>query len=145
MPAVDLGFHQTIKGMTIPFWCLFIAVVLPYVWFSLAAPLRALQLGKANDNHIPRSQEPLLKDRAARAHGVHLNSLEALTYFGPAVIVAHLCHADATWSARLAVLFIAFRLVHGAMYVADRPPLRTTFFALALFTSFALFILAARA
>ncbi len=131
--------------MTIPFWCLFIAVVLPYVWFSLAAPLRARQLGKANDNHTPRAQEPLLKARAAHAQGAHMNSLEALGYFGPAVIVAHLCHADASWSARLCVIFIVFRLLHGAMYLADRPPLRTAFFALGLFTSFALFILAARA
>ena len=131
--------------MTIPFWCLFAAVVLPYAWFSLAAPLRAKQLGKDFDNHTPRSQEPLLKDRAARAQGLHMNSLEALAYFGPAVLVAHFAHADATWSARLAVAFIVCRLLYGAMYLSDRPPLRTAFFALGLFSSFGLFTLAALA
>ena len=129
--------------MTIPFWCLFIAAVLPSAWFSLAAPLRARQFGKDFDNHTPRSQEPKLQALASRAHGVHMNSMEALTYFAPAVLVAHLTHADASWSARLCVAFIALRLLHGAMYLADRPPLRTTFFSLALCCAFGLFVLAA--
>jgi uncharacterized MAPEG superfamily protein len=129
--------------MTIPFWCLLIAAVLPSAWFSLAAPLRAKQFGKEFDNHTPRSQEPKLQALASRAHGVHLNSMEALTYFAPAVIVAHLAHADPTWSARLCVVFIVLRVLHGIMYLADRPPLRTAFFSLALFTAFGLFSLAA--
>jgi uncharacterized MAPEG superfamily protein len=131
--------------MTIPFWCLFAAVVLPYVWFSFAAPARASQFGKELDNHTPRSQDPRLLGRAARLQGLHLNSLEALTYFGPSVLVAHLTHADASWAARLAIAFIAFRLIHAVMYISDRPPLRTAFFALALLSSFGLFVLAARA
>jgi uncharacterized MAPEG superfamily protein len=131
--------------MTIPFWCLFIAAALPYVWFSFAAPLRAKQFGKELDNSTPRSQDPKLLGRAARLQGVHLNGLEALTYFGPAVIVAHLAHADVTWAARLSIAFIAFRLIHAFMYITDRPALRTTFFAVALFSAFGLFVLAARA
>ena len=129
--------------MTIPFWCLFIAAVLPSAWFSLAAPLRAKQFGKDFDNHTPRAQEPKLLALAARAQGVHMNSMEALTYFAPAVLVAHLTHADPVWSARLCGAFIALRLLHAVMYLADRPPLRTTFFSLALLSAFALFVLAA--
>ena len=131
--------------MTIPFWCLFIAVVLPYVWFSFAAPFRAMQFGKALDNHTPRSQEPELRGRAARAQGAHTNSLEALAYFSPAVLVAHLTHADPEWSARLAIAFVVCRVIHGVVYIGDRPPLRTLFFALALLASIGLFVLAARA
>ena len=131
--------------MTIPFWCLFIAAVLPYVWYSFAAPLRSAQFGQALDTHTPRAQDPKLQGRAARLQGVHLNGLEALTYFGPAVLVAHLAHADATWAARLSVAFIALRLVHAFMYITDRPALRTAFFGVALLTAFALFVLAARA
>jgi uncharacterized MAPEG superfamily protein len=131
--------------MTTPFWCLFAAVVLPYVWFSFAAPFKAMQFGKALDNHTPRSQDPALAGRAARAQGAHLNSLEALAYFAPAVIVAHLTQADAAWSARLAILFLVCRVIHGIVYLLDRPPLRTAFFALGLLASFGLFVLAARA
>jgi len=100
--------------MTIPFWCLFIAVVLPYVWFSFAAPFRAMQFGKALDNHTPRSQEPELRGRAARAQGAHTNSLEALAYFSPAVLVAHLTHADPEWSARLAKILSACEALAAA-------------------------------
>ncbi len=131
------------QGMTIPFWCLFVAVVLPYFWFSFAAPLRAAQFGKALDLHTPRAQDPALLGRAARAQGAHQNSLEALTYFAPAVIVAHLTHANATWTTRLAVLFVLFRVLHGIVYLADRPPLRTAFFAIGLLASIGLFVLSA--
>jgi uncharacterized MAPEG superfamily protein len=41
------------------------------------------------------------------------------------------------------VAFIVLRLLHAIMYLADRPPLRTTFFSLALFSAFGLFVLAA--
>jgi uncharacterized MAPEG superfamily protein len=129
--------------MTIPFWCLFAAVLLPYVWFSFAAPFRASQFGKALDLRTPRLQDSALTGRAARAQGAHQNSLEALAYFGPAVLVAHLTHADVAWSARLSVLFIVARVVHGIVYMADKPPLRTAFFAIGLLASLALFVLAA--
>jgi uncharacterized MAPEG superfamily protein len=130
-------------SMTIPFWCLFGAVLLPYIWFSFAAPWRIAQFGKAIDNHTPRAQDPELKGRAARAQGAHQNSLEALAYFAPAVIVAHLTHANVEWAARLAIVFIVCRVIHGFVYIGDRPPLRTTFFALGLLSSIGLFILAA--
>lgn len=130
--------------MTIPFWCLFAAVVLPYLWFGFAVPLRKAQFGAATDDHAPRSQYADLKDRAARAHGAHANGLEALAYFAPAVLVAHATHADPTWAARLAVTFIVCRVIHGFMYVADIPPARTAFFAIGLLSSFGLFILSAQ-
>lgn len=129
--------------MTIPFWCLFVAVLLPYVWFSFAAPFRAAQFGKALDVRTPRVQDPELSGRAARAQGAHQNSLEALTYFAPAVIVAHLTHADSVWAARLSVAFIVCRVIHGAVYIGDRPPLRTAFFAFGLLASIGLFVLSA--
>ncbi len=130
--------------MTIPFWCLCAAVVLPYIWFSFAAPLRMKQFGAAMNSHAPRSQDSELKERASRAHGAHANSLEALTYFAPAVLVAHLTHADPTWAARLAVTFIVCRVIHGICYIGDVPPARTAFFAIGLLSSIGLFILSAQ-
>jgi uncharacterized MAPEG superfamily protein len=61
------------------------------------------------------------------------------------VIVAHIAGADPTWTARLAITFIVCRVIHGIMYIGDRPPLRTLFFAIGLFSSIGIFILAARA
>ena len=132
-------------GMTIPFWCLFIASLLPYAWFTVAAPLRVKQLGAAFDPHAPRAQDPELRGRASRAQGAHANALEALAYFTPAVVVAHMCHADVEWSARLAVAFVVLRILHGVAYIADKPPLRTALFALGLLQAIGLFVLAARA
>ncbi|MEI9936525.1 MAG: MAPEG family protein [Pseudomonadota bacterium] len=129
--------------MTIPFWCLFAGVLLPYVWFAFAAPWRAAQFGQALNSRAPRLQDSELAGRAARAQGAHYNSLEALAYFAPAVIVAHLTHASASWSARLALLFVACRVAHGLAYLADRQPLRTAFFAVGLLSSLALFVLSA--
>jgi len=131
--------------MPISFWCLFTAILLTYIWFTFAAVFRASQLGAAMDKHAPRAQDAELRGRAARAQGAHANSLEALAYFTPAVIVAHLTHADPEWSARLAVVFVACRVVHGIAYLGDRPPLRTAAFALGLLASIGLFVLAARA
>jgi uncharacterized MAPEG superfamily protein len=134
---------ERLSGMTIPFWCLFAAVLLPYVWFSFAAPWRAKHFGKALNLRTPRLQDAELAGRAARAQGAHYNSLEALAYFAPAVLVAHLARADGTWAARLALLFIACRVAHGIAYFADRQPLRTAFFAVGLLSSLGLFVLAA--
>jgi len=131
--------------MTLSFWCLFAASLLPYVWFSFAAPWRIAQFGPSVDVHTPRAQDGQLRERAARAQGAHANSFEALAYFTPAVIVAHLAQADAAWSGRLAMAFVLFRILHGIAYIGDRPPLRTMFFALGLLASIGLFVLAARA
>jgi uncharacterized MAPEG superfamily protein len=131
--------------MTIPFWCLFGAVILPYVWFAFAAPFRASQFGKDLDGRTPRAQEKDLRGRASRAHGAHVNAFEALAYFSPAVLVAHVTHADPDWSARLAVVFLVCRVLHGVVYLADRPRPRTILFALGFLASVGLFVLAARA
>jgi len=131
--------------MTIPFWCLFVVAVLPYVWFAVAGPARVKQLGKDFDPRAPRAQEPLLRDFAARAQGAHANALEALAYFTPAVLVNHLAHADPEWSARFAIAFVVLRVGHGLTYIGDRPPLRTISQVLGLICSIALFVLAAQA
>jgi uncharacterized MAPEG superfamily protein len=132
-------------SMTIPFWCVFAAVLLPYIWFGFAAPFRAAQFGKELDSRTPRSQAAALRGRAARAQGAHNNSMEALAYFAPAVVIAHLSHADPEWSARLAMAFVVCRVLHGVSYLGDKPPARTIFFALGLLSSIGLFVLAARA
>jgi uncharacterized MAPEG superfamily protein len=48
-------------------------------------------------------------------------------------------------SATLAVAFIAVRVLHDAMYLAEVPPARTGFFALGLACSVGPFVLAALA
>jgi uncharacterized MAPEG superfamily protein len=130
--------------MTVPFWCVFVAGLLPYVWVGIAARERARQFGSA-DNKLPRIQEAQLTGLGARAMGAHNNSFEALPFFAAAVIIAHVCNADPGWSASFAVAFIIARIAHGALYLADIDIMRSLSFGVAQICSIALFVLAARA
>lgn len=130
--------------MTIPFWCVLVAGLLPYVWVTIAARERGRQFGGL-DNKLPRPQELKLTGVGARAMGAHNNSFEALPLFVGAVLIAHICGADPAWSANFAIAFIVFRIAHGVLYVMDLDVLRSLSFGLASACSVALFVLAARA
>jgi uncharacterized MAPEG superfamily protein len=130
--------------MTVPFWCVFVAGLLPYVWVGVAARERGRQFG-STDNKLPRAQELALKGVGARAMGAHNNAFEALPFFAAAVIIAHLTGADKDWSADLALLFVAARIAHGILYLADLDILRSLSFGVAQLCTIGLFVLAARA
>jgi uncharacterized MAPEG superfamily protein len=130
--------------MTTPFFCLAIACLLPYVWAPFQIPSRRAQFGTV-DNKLPRVQQAQLQGRGARALGAHHNAFEALTTFAPAVFVAHLAGADAIWSARLAVLFVICRVLHGIFYLADLDFARSGAFTVGLLCVIGLFVQAGMA
>jgi uncharacterized MAPEG superfamily protein len=130
--------------MTTPFWCVFVAGLLPYVWVTIAASERRKQFGTV-DNKLPRLQEAQLTGRGARAMGAHNNAFETFAFFAAAVIVAHICGADPGWSAILAVAFVLARVVHGVLYLADIDVMRSLMFGVGQVCSLGLFVLAARA
>jgi uncharacterized MAPEG superfamily protein len=130
--------------MTIPFWCVLAAALLPYVWVTIAAQERARQFGKS-DNKLPRLQEAQLTGRGARAMGAHNNAFETFPFFAAAVIIAHIRGADPGWSTDFALAFVFLRILHGVLYLADIDIMRSITFGLAQLCSLALFVLAARA
>lgn len=130
--------------MTIPFWCLAAASLMPYLLFGLAVPQRAKQFGKIEFNN-PREQESRLEGLGARLIAAHSNAFEALIIFAPAVVVAHVAGADPSWSSTLALVFIGARVVHAVVYALDLAPLRTLAFAVGYFSSMGLYALAAMA
>ncbi|HTO71414.1 MAG TPA: MAPEG family protein [Myxococcota bacterium] len=130
--------------MTTPFWCLFVAGLLPYVWVTIAAGERRKQFGKA-DNKLPRLQEQQLTGRGARAMGAHNNAFETFPFFAAAVVVAHLANADPAWSADFAIAYVVLRIAHGFLYLADIDVARSLAFGLGQVCSIALFVLAMRA
>ena len=130
--------------MTTPFWCILVAGLLPYVWVGIAAGERRKQFGKA-DNKLPRLQEAALAGRGARAMGAHNNAFETFPFFAAAVIVAHIAGADPGWSALLAIAFVAVRILHGVLYLADIDLMRSLSFGVGQLCSIGLFVLAARA
>jgi uncharacterized MAPEG superfamily protein len=118
--------------MTIAFWCLLVAGLLPYVPFGFASPKL--------DRHTPRLGAPQLDGIAARAYGLHLNAFEAFPFFAAAVIVSHVVEGASATVDWLALAFVAARLGHLAFYLLDRPPLRSACFSAGLVIAIVIFV-----
>lgn len=110
--------------MTVPLWCLVVAIALPPLWAVCVEVFRKRQFG-AIDNHHPRAQAAALEGAGARARGAEQNAWEALPTFMGCVLIAHVAGADPTWSAVASGLFVAVRVAHGFLYIADLAPLRS--------------------
>ena len=130
--------------MTTPFWCLLVAVLLPYVWAGIGVYYKKQQFGTIDANQ-PRAQSAALSDAGARANAAQLNSWEALPVFGAAVIVAHLAGADAGLSATASLVFVVSRGLHGLFYIRDLAVPRSLSFAIGFGACLWLFGLAASA
>jgi len=130
--------------MTIPFWCVLIAIFIPYVLAGVGTSFKKKQFGSV-DNNEPRSQAAALEGSGARANAAQLNAWEALAVFGLAVVVAHLAGADPDKSAVASGVFIGARVLHAVFYIADLAPFRTLMFAVGTGCCLWLFGLAAAA
>jgi uncharacterized MAPEG superfamily protein len=128
--------------MTTPFWCVLVAILLPYVLTGVAAYFKQQQFGTI-DNRQPRDQAAALEGAGARAYAAQQNAWEALQVFGLSVVVAHLAGADPGASATASIVFIVARVLHGVSYVADLASLRSLSFLVATGCCLWLFWLAA--
>ncbi len=118
--------------MTIAFWCVLVAALLPYAVFGPASAKLDIKL--------PRKMAGELEGLPARAYGAHLNHFEAFPFFAAAVIVAHVVGGPSALVNGLAVAFIAVRLFYTAAYLVDRQPLRSASFFVGLLISIAIFV-----
>lgn len=122
--------------MTTAYWCVFAAAVLPYAFTWLAkftGPRRY-------DNRAPRDFLEKLEGWRKRAHWAQLNSFEAFAPFAAAVIVAQLSGVAQDRVDLLATAFVALRVLFGAMYILDRPWLRSLAWGLAFSCVIVLFL-----
>jgi uncharacterized MAPEG superfamily protein len=124
--------------MTLAFWCILIAALLPYLWVGLA------KARPGYNNNAPRDQLERAEGWRKRANWAQLNSFEAFPAFAAAVIVAHLAHAPQARIDLLAGLFIGFRLLHGILYILDKASLRSTVWAGGMACMIGLFMTAAQ-
>jgi uncharacterized MAPEG superfamily protein len=100
--------------MTIAFWCVLIAALLPY-----AATVIAKASGERYNNRDPRAWLDRQKGVSRRADNAQKNAFEAFPFFAAAVIVAQLVHAPQQRIDVLSVIFVVARVAYLACYLAD--------------------------
>lgn len=118
--------------MTIAFYSIFVACLLPYVAFSFVA--------KDLDIQNPRVSARNLVDGKARAYGAHLNNFETLPFFIAAVLINHiLLQANSTVD-MLAVAYVIVRLGFTFSYIKGLCPMRSIIFGIGLLINIVLFL-----
>jgi uncharacterized MAPEG superfamily protein len=127
---------------TVAYWCVLLAVLLPYACAYLA---KSHGFGKSRknggyDNNDPRGWLARQEGWKARANAAQANSFEALPFFIGAVIIAHQLGAPQTRVDILAVLFVTLRIIYIVMYVAGLPTTRSAIWALAFLANIAIFL-----
>lgn len=134
--------NMTYARFTVAYWCVLIAVLLPYACVYLA---KYQGLGKPRkqggyDNADPRGWLARQDGWKARANAAQANSFEALPFFIGAVVIAHQLGAPQTRLDILAVLFVTLRIIYIVMYVAGLPTTRSAIWALAFLANLAIFL-----
>ncbi|SNS91242.1 MAPEG family protein [Pseudomonas segetis] len=128
--------------MTIAFWCVLIAIFLPYVSTALAKGLS--QGFTPRNNHDPRAYLGSVEGVARRANNAQLNGFEVTPAFAAAVIIAHMAGgAQQSLIDQLAIAFIISRILYTACYLADLAPVRSLMWFINMGLIISLFVVAA--
>jgi len=124
--------------MTIAFWCVLLAALLPF-----AATLVAKAGGERYNNRDPRAWLERQQGLRKRADNAQKNAFEAFPFFAAAVIIAFLAHAPQERVDILAIIFIAARVVYLGCYLADWPWARSLVWMLGFVACLTIFVLGA--
>lgn len=130
--------------MSIAYWCVLAAALLPYVWSytAKAAGVRHERFDNADPRAwLARQPRPLVH----RANAAQANSFEAFAPFAAGVVLALLGGVDPARVDALALAFVVLRFAYGLLYLANRPTLRSLVWAAAFACVIALLTMAARA
>lgn len=122
--------------MTVAYWCVFTAILLP-LFFTGIAKFTGRYGPKAN--LAPREYLDSLEGFRKRANWAQLNTLESIPSFMAAVIIAHQVGGDQSMIDTLAVSYIVLRVIYGLFYIANKGLLRTLAWTAALACILALF------
>lgn len=117
-------------------WCLFIAVLLPYI---AKIPL-AIAMNKAGgyDNNHPREQQANLTGFGARALAAHQNAFESLIIFSAAVLLAVATNTTGETIQLLAMVHIGARIIYNVLYLINIGVLRSLSWVVAIGCSFSI-------
>jgi uncharacterized MAPEG superfamily protein len=122
--------------MTIAFWCVLVAALLPYL-----ATLIAKTSGERYNNRDPRAWLDRQSGLSRRADNAQKNGFEAFPFFAAAVIVAQLLQAPQQRVDILAIIFIVARLAYLACYLADWQAVRSLIWMIGFVACLAIFLL----
>lgn len=128
--------------MPIAFWCVLIAIFLPYLGTSIAK-FTGGGFGP-RQNHDPRTFLANLEGYRKRANAFQMNSFEVTPAFAAAVIIACVVNsAEPATIDRLAITWVTSRLLYLIFYVADLAVLRSLVWFVGMALIAALFIVSA--
>lgn len=119
--------------MTIAYWCLVVAGILPYLSAGIAKG------GTKFDNNNPRDWLAKQEGWRKRANAAQGNAFESFPFFAAGVIVAVLRHAPQGRIDALAAAFVAVRVAYLGLYLADQASLRSLAWMAGLGCTLALF------
>ncbi len=132
--------------MTIPLWCLFVVMLLPY-GASVFGAVARVKHPEGLNNKYPRTQAASLTGFGARAYAAQANAWEAVAVFTVGVVIHHLATdgAISQGANTAAIVFVLMRLGHLWAYLSNKDILRGAFFLAGGICSIALVIIAATA
>lgn len=123
--------------MTTAYWCVLAAALIPYFTVAVAKSKGDF------DNAAPRDWLARQEGFRKRALWAHQNAFEAFGPFAAAVIIAQLAHAPQGWIDLFAVAFVLARIAYSALYILDKPSLRSIVWTIGFACVVGLFIIAA--
>jgi uncharacterized MAPEG superfamily protein len=109
----------------VPFVCLAIVMLLPYLLATYGGYYRKKTLG-VMDNQNPRAQAARLDAYGARIYAAHQNSWEAAALFTAAALAAQLAGVSPGRTVLPCLMFVALRVVHPIAYLQGWASLRST-------------------
>jgi len=111
--------------MRVPFVCLALVLLLPYLLASYGAYYRKRSLGVI-DNDNPRAQAARLDAYGARIYASQQNAWEAATLFSASVLAAMMAGVSLSHMLIPCALFLVFRVLHPIAYIRGWSSVRST-------------------
>ena len=107
--------------MAIAYWCVLVAALLPYAWTAIAKTGASGYNNKDPRGWVAKQDS----HRVRNANGAQLNAFEAFPAFAAGVLMAQLAGVEPGRIGVLAMVFVAFRVLHGVFYLAGTHWLRS--------------------
>jgi len=127
--------------MTIAFWTLLFAIMLP--WLMALIKKTPSSLHSKYNNRAPRAGEQNLQGVSQRVLWAEQNSYEILPGYIAAIIVSYLVGAEQYCIDIFALIFIGSRILYCLCYIKDWPSLRSAVWVVGLLCIIAIFVTSA--